>query len=37
VRIYTKLDLCNTYHLLCVAAGNEYKTAFCSRYGSYNF
>jgi hypothetical protein len=37
VRIYTKLDLHHTYHLLRVAAGDKYKTAFCSRYGSYNF
>jgi hypothetical protein len=32
-----RLDLCHAYHLLRVTAGDEYKTAFCSRYGSYNF
>ncbi len=36
-RIYTKLDLRHAYHLLRIAAGDEYKTAFRSRYGSYEF
>ncbi|THH21377.1 hypothetical protein EUX98_g8392 [Antrodiella citrinella] len=36
-RIYTKLDLRHAYHLLRVAEGDEYKTAFRSRYGSYEW
>jgi len=27
-RIYTKIDLRNTYHLVHIAEGNEWKTAF---------
>lgn len=36
-RIYTKLDLRHAYHLLRIAPGDEWKTAFCTRYGSYEF
>jgi len=27
-RVYTKIDLRNTYHLVHIAEGNEWKTAF---------
>jgi hypothetical protein len=36
-RIYTKLDLRHAYHLLRVAEGDEPKTAFRTRYGSFNW
>ena len=36
-RIYTKLDLRHAYHLLRIAPGDEPKTAFRTRYGSYQF
>ena len=36
-RIYTKLDLRHAYHLLRIAPGDEPKTAFHTRYGSYEF
>jgi hypothetical protein len=36
-RIYTKLDLWHTYHLLRIAPGDESKTAFCTCYSSYQF
>ena len=36
-RIYTKLDLRHAYHLLRIAEGDEPKTAFRTRYGSFEF
>lgn len=36
-RIYTKLDLRHAYHLLRISPGDEPKTAFRTRYGSYEF
>jgi len=33
-RIYTKIDLWHAYHLVCIAAGDEWKTMFRTRYGS---
>ena len=32
-----KLDLQHTYHLVCIAAGDEWKTSFRTRYGSYEW
>jgi hypothetical protein len=32
-----KLDLRHAYHLLWIAPGDESKTAFRTRYGSYQF
>jgi len=36
-RIYTKIDLRNAYHLVCIADGNEWKTTFRTRYGSFEW
>ena len=36
-RIYTKIDLQHAYHLVCIAKGNEWKTAFQTRYGSFEW
>ena len=36
-RIYTTIDLQHTYHLVCIAEGDEWKTAFRTRYGSFEW
>jgi len=36
-RIYTKLDLRGAYNLVRIASRDEWKTAFRTRYGSYEF
>ena len=36
-RVYTKLDLKHAYHLLCIAEGDELKTAFRTCYGSFEW
>src|SRR5258705_3556301 len=36
-RIYSKIDLKHAYHLVCIAKGDESKTAFCTQYGSYGW
>ena len=36
-RFYTKINLCHTYHLVCIQEGNEWKTAFCTHYGSFKW
>lgn len=36
-KIYTKLDLGHAYHLVRIAEGDEWKTAFRTRYGSYEW
>jgi len=33
--VYLKIDLHYTYHLVCIANGNEWKTAFRTHYGSF--
>ena len=35
--IFTKIDLRNAYHLLRIKEGDEWKTAFRTRYGSFEF
>src|SRR5260221_9598811 len=36
-RIYSKIDLKHAYHLVQIAEGDEPKTTFCMRYGSYEW
>ena len=36
-RIYTKIDLRHAYHLVCIAEGDKWKTAFCTRYGAFEW
>src|SRR5258705_3074354 len=36
-RIYTKIDLQHAYHLVHIAEGDEWKTAFRTRYGSFEW
>src|SRR6266478_6331703 len=36
-RIYSKIDLKHAYHLVCIAEGDEPKTTFRTRYGSYEW
>ena len=35
--IFTKIDLWNAYHLLCIKEGDEWKTVFWTRYSSFEF
>jgi hypothetical protein len=37
VSVFMKIDLQNTYHLLCIKEGDEWKTAFWTRYSSFEF
>ena len=36
-RIYSKIDLRHAYHLVRIREGDEWKTAFCTRYGSFEW
>ena len=36
-KVYTKIDLRHAYHLVCIAKGDEWKTAFRTCYGSYEW
>ena len=36
-KVYTKIDLRSAYHLVRMAEGDEWKTAFRTRYGSYEW
>lgn len=35
--IFTKLDLCNTYHLVRISQGDEWKTAFNTPLGHFEY
>jgi hypothetical protein len=34
---YTKIDLHHAYHLVHITEGEEWKTAFCTRYGLFEW
>src|SRR5438034_10989109 len=36
-KIYTKLDLQNAYQRICIRKGDEWKTAFRTRYGHFEY
>jgi len=36
-KIYSKIDLWHTYHLVWIAPGDKWKTAFHTHYGSYKW
>ena len=36
-RVFTKIDLCHAYHLIQIADGEEWKTTFRTRYGSFEW
>ena len=36
-RVYSKIDLCHAYHLVRIANGDEWKTAFRTHYGSFEW
>jgi hypothetical protein len=36
-RIFTMLDLRHAYHLVRIKAGDEYKTAYRTRYGQFEY
>ena len=36
-KIFTKLDLCNAYYRIRIKKGNEWKTAFKTRYGHFKY
>ena len=35
--VYSKIDLCHTYYLVCITNGDEWKTAFRTYYGSFEW
>jgi len=36
-KIYSKIDPCHAYHLVRIADGDEWKTTFRTRYGSFKW
>jgi len=36
-QVYSKIDLHHAYHLVCITDGDEWKTAFRTRYGSFEW
>jgi len=35
--VYSKIDFCHAYHLVCIADGDEWKTAFRTHYRSFEW
>ena len=35
--VYSRINLCHAYHLVCIANGDEWKTAFRTCYGSFEW
>jgi len=36
-QVYSKIDLCHAYHLVCITDSDEWKTAFRTRYGLFEW
>ena len=36
-QVYSKIDLCSTYHLVKIAEGDKWKTIFHTHYSSYKW
>jgi len=36
-KIHTKIDLCGAYNLVCIKEGDEWKTAFRTKYGHFEY
>ena len=36
-QIFTKIDVKNAYYRICIREGDKWKTAFCTRYGLYEY
>ena len=36
-QVYSKIDLCHAYHLVRISNSDEWKTAFRTRYGSFEW
>jgi len=36
-RWLTKVDVVSAFHQICIAKGEEFKTAFCIRFGSFEW
>jgi hypothetical protein len=36
-KLYTKLDIKDTYHNLRIIEGDEWETVFCTKYGLYEY
>ena len=36
-QVYSKIDLCHAYYLVCIADSDEWKTAFRTHYGSFEW
>ena len=37
VKFFTKLDVRETYYLICIHEGDKWKTTFCTHYGHFEY